>query len=223
MNRLTLVKDLGTRPCGNKGNTIRWGLYKCICGKEKEIRTCDVNRGVTVSCGCYNNEKLIKRNTKHGLSKTDLYVVWLEIVRRCTKVEKYKDYAGRGIRLCDEWFDFVEFFKWSNLNCYKKGLQIDRIDNDGNYEPSNCHFVTSAENCAVGKRRKSKKNKSGYTGVTWNKKYGKWYVQIGIESTSKFIGSFNNIDNAVQARISKEIELFGEQRTNFHFVKEVRK
>ena len=86
---------------------------------------------------------------KHGLYQHPLYKIWSAIQQRCCnpKMIRYKDWGGRGIKLCGEWLHNPEMFiKWALENGYKKGLQIDRINNDGNYTPDNCRFVTPAEN-----------------------------------------------------------------------------
>ena len=90
----------------------------------------------------------IKRNVEHNVSKTKLYWVYLDMLKRCNKpyCRIYKHYGGRGITVCDEWMGidgYKNFKEWSNLNGYQEGLSIDRINNDGNYEPSNCRWVTS--------------------------------------------------------------------------------
>jgi hypothetical protein len=90
------------------------------------------------------------RRWKHGWSHTKLHRVWCEIHRRCNdpKRERYNRYGGRGIKVCDEWkTDFEPFCKWALSNGYREGLQIDRINNDGDYEPTNCRFVTRLQNC----------------------------------------------------------------------------
>lgn len=88
-------------------------------------------------------------NYIHGQCYTRLHCIWLNMKQRCrnSSQQAYKNYGKRGIKVCDEWFnDFVVFRDWAMDNGYADDLQIDRIDNDGNYEPSNCHFVTCAKN-----------------------------------------------------------------------------
>lgn len=86
----------------------------------------------------------------HGACHRDngLYNVWQTMIHRCEdkKRDKYKDYGGRGIAVCEKWHDPNAFIDWTYENNYEKGLQLDRIDNDGNYEPSNCRFVTPKQN-----------------------------------------------------------------------------
>jgi len=81
----------------------------------------------------------------HGGSNTRLYYVWHTMRQRCSnpKVAKFADYGARGIRVCEEWQDFAAFRDWAQSAGYRQGLQIDREDNDGNYEPSNCRWVTA--------------------------------------------------------------------------------
>lgn len=82
--------------------------------------------------------------TKHGLHKHPLHAIWINIRQRCNNPnhKRYNRYGGRGIKVCDEWNDFKCFYDWAILNQWCKGLQIDRINNDLGYNPSNCRIVT---------------------------------------------------------------------------------
>lgn len=124
-------------------------LCRCECGTEKEFYASNVTKpDHTQSCGCYHKERTSEVSKTHGSTKTALYYTWYNIKNRCTKPEIacYHYYGGRGILLCPEWHNFANFQKWSLANGYTKDRQIDRIDNDGNYEPSNCRWVTQTEN-----------------------------------------------------------------------------
>lgn len=117
----------------------------CECGVEKSVNGGNLRSGHIVSCGCYKLQRTSESHTTHGLSKTRIYALYNEIKSRCyrEKTESYKYYGGRGIRVCDEWLnDFVQFYDWAVANGHRRGLDIDRIDVNGNYEPSNCRFVT---------------------------------------------------------------------------------
>ena len=140
-NKLLVIKYAYT-----KDSQVYWNCL-CDCGNETTVYRSDLVQNKTKSCGCL--KKLGSRKT-HGFSNSGLYNKWYGLVDRCTNqyIEAYKDYGGRGITVCDEWKnDFLQFYNWSMENGYKKGLQIDRIDNNGNYCPENCRFVTPEENC----------------------------------------------------------------------------
>lgn len=112
---------------------------------------------------------------KHGGKGTPLYNKWCSMKERCLNPNNshYNRYGGRGIRVCDDWLNFDTFRKWCLSNGYSPGLTIDRIDNNGNYEPSNCRFVTSA----VQNRNYSRNHKITHNGKTlciadWEKETG---------------------------------------------------
>ena len=92
--------------------------------------------------------KLIIRNTKHGLVRHPTYKAWKNMRARCSNPSAtyFEHYGGRGISVCSEWSDFIAFYQWAISSGWKDGLQIDRVDVNGNYEPKNCRWVTSAQN-----------------------------------------------------------------------------
>lgn len=197
--RLTVIQR-----AENKGVITRW-LCECDCGNEKVIRAQDLKEGKTQSCGCLRSELVSERNYVHGHSEERIHNIWRGMKKRCLnpKSKSYKDYGARGIRICDEWLnDFQAFYDWAIANGYSDSLSIDRIDNDGNYRPSNCRWADrKTQNINQGGR---KNNKLGLRGVHFDKnsqKYRATIVKDGIQIT---LGSFNSAEDAIKAR--KEAE-----------------
>jgi hypothetical protein len=132
----------------NKYGQVIW-LCKCDCGNEIIATTGDLNRGHVKSCGCLQKEKVIQACTKHNESRTRLYRIWSNMKCRCysPKATSYENYGGRGICICDEWLKSYQAFSlWAKNNGYNDSLTIDRKNDNGNYEPSNCEWKTLGDN-----------------------------------------------------------------------------
>lgn len=130
---------------------------RCECGNNIVVRSSHLRSGNTKSCGCIKKEylKANKLGEKHGAYLSKLYAVWEAMRQRCKNptAQAYKNYGGRGISVCNEWNDFQKFEAWALSHGYKEGLSIDRIDNDGDYCPENCQWLTRAENASKGSGR----------------------------------------------------------------------
>lgn len=127
--------------------------FRCDCGNEKTMPAINASRGQSKSCGCYHKEIVRKNGFKHGDSNgkgrhSRLYRILNGMKNRCenSNHKAFLNYGGRGITICPEWHDYEVFKKWALEVGYKEGLTIDKKDNDGNYEPSNCQWITLADN-----------------------------------------------------------------------------
>lgn len=138
--RLVVVEQAERK---SSNGTLYWKCI-CDCGKSKEIRGTNLTSGATTSCGCYNKEIISKDNPKY---KRKLYYIYRGMLDRCNNKNNkhYSNYGGRGIGVCDEWNIYENFEKWALENGYAKGLWIDRIDNNSDYNPTNCRFCTPKE------------------------------------------------------------------------------
>ena len=141
---------------------------------------------------------------KHGMTgKHPLYYAWNNMKQRCSnpKFPQYKDYGGRGIAVCEKWKkNFISFYEFMISIGWQKGLTIDRINNDGNYEPSN---VRIANKITQGRNQRVRKNSlSGVKGVTFCKQSKKWRSRITINKETIFLGQFTTIEKAKKARLN---------------------
>ena len=173
--RLTVVKKSNVP----KGKGAKWDCI-CECGNMVIVKTGALNYGSTKSCGCLQKDIVRKtgyNNKVHGKSDSRLHIIWMQMRSRCesSKNNAYKYYGIRGIRVCEEWNDYITFENWALNNGYKKHLTIDRIDNDGNYEPSNCRWVTMQTQA---------NNRRSTILITFNRKtqsLKQWSDEIGIK------------------------------------------
>lgn len=125
-------------------------MCKCDCGNSKVVQARHLTDGSTVSCGCYAREQhskhmkeTISKDGTHFMSNTRIYRIWGNMNNRCDNPRNpaYDNYGGRGIKVCDEWKSFENFYDWAINNGYTDNLTIDRIDVDNGYNPDNCRWV----------------------------------------------------------------------------------
>ena len=178
-NRLTIVKYYPSKTINGK-QSIAKVLCVCECGNKALSSIQNVRNGHTKSCGCYHKDVI----TKHLLSQHPSYAAWSAMKRRCydVKIKDYPRYGGRGITVCNRWLNSVESFIEDMGIRPSKEYSLDRINNDGNYEPSNCRWATNKEQ--ANNKENYRKDKRVILTCNFCKK--KYSAKKSVEFRSKF-------------------------------------
>lgn len=146
------IKEIFVEFTGRQNKTMV--ICDCDCGtKDCKTILSQITNDYKSSCGClsgcHNKDEFIKsgKNFAHGLRNHRLYSIWIGMKNRCLNknTDQYKDYGGRGILICEEWLDFRKFYSWAIENGYDDEFTLDREENDKNYCPDNCRFITMQE------------------------------------------------------------------------------
>lgn len=192
--RLTVLKYLGES---------KW-LCKCDCGNYSTPIGYRLKNGITKSCGCLQRDIVSKQSTKHGMSDKRIYSIWRNMKQRCSNpnATKYEIYGGKGIEVCNEWLDFMNFYNWAMANGYNDNLSIDRIDGNKGYTPENCRWVTYK----VQGNNTEQNHILTYKGKTQN--VTQWAEELGIDSNTlnTRISRGWNIEKALTTPVMQELE-----------------
>lgn len=181
-------------------------VWKCVCECGKILEVIDdalrLKTQEPRSCGCYIKDSFWKRTISERNS-------WHSMINRCYKEKDigYENYGGRGIKVCESWLKSFDNFYQDMGSKPTPKHSIDRIDVNGDYEPSNCKWSTITEQ-NVNKRRTGKPT-SGKAGVNWNKKCSKWEVKISDNGKQLSLGVYDNFETAVKVRQDAELKYYG--------------
>ena len=196
IGELIYLQDVSTATYSRKA------LFRCRCGNEFVAYVDKAKSLHTKSCGCMKKQMISNAITKHGLSQSKIYGIWEAIIERCCNPNSlaYEYYGARGIIVYDEWRRFIPFYEYvKTLSNYNgNGYSIDRINNEGNYEPNNVRWAdcfVQAKN-----KRKHRNNTSGYENVSYDSESNKWRVIIKYRNKFLLRQRFTNKQEAVESK-----------------------
>jgi hypothetical protein len=215
-DRLTVLSRGDNTPSGK----TTWNCV-CECGNKVNREADSLRKKGIKSCGCFNKQSLSKiateRNTVHGQNKvggrTGSHKSWSSMLQRCEKEnhKSYKYYGGRGIKVCDRWKKFENFFE--DMGERPNGMSIDRIDSEKNYEPGNCKWSNRSEQQKNKRPNQARGNApigaTGFRGVSKNSKNGKYISYIWVSGKSIRLGTFDTPLEAHNAYEEAKNKYFG--------------
>lgn len=191
--RLTVIREIEKARCGHK----RY-LCQCDCGNLSQPLGIGLRSGNTKSCGCLQREVAATSNTKHGNSTRSVrsteHRIWTSMRKRCQNKndESFPRYGGRGIRVCERWQKFEDFL--ADMGRRPPGTSLDRIDNNGNYEPKNCRWAPLT---VQARNQRAKRSRLGVVGVY--ERRGRFCAQISRNRKIVRLGVFDTIEEASMA------------------------
>jgi hypothetical protein len=197
------------QPAGRTAEGLALWQCQCDCNNTCIVRGGSLGNGHSRSCGC------LKKETRHGHARRGkhhpIYEIWRAMRDRCNNPNHpdFKNYGGRGIKVCDRWNNFATFLADVGERPHSK-LVLDRIDNNGNYEPGNVRWTTYSESNKKKRLPKTRKNnQTGFKGVYWHKKNKRYTAQITFRGKTTWLGSYKTAGEAARAYDYVASRVFG--------------